>query len=74
MFLLHLAVYMVLAGSLSLDAAFFLLPQGITVRLTCVLLEILPNGLIAKEGQMTWKPELMEPRAVLFGIFSVVPS
>lgn len=39
MFLLHLAVYMVLAGSLSLDAAFFLLPQGITARLMCVLLE-----------------------------------
>ncbi len=72
MFLLHLAVYMVLAGSLSLDAAFFLLPQGITARLMCVLLEILPNGLIAKEGQMTWKPELMEPRAVLFGMVASV--
>ena len=72
MFLLHIAVYMVLAGSLSLDAAFFLLPQGITARLMCVLLEILPNGLIAKEEQMTWKPELMEPRAVLFGMVASV--
>ena len=72
MFLLHLAVYMVLAGSLSPDAVFFLLPQGITARLMCVLLEILPNGLIAKEGQMTWKAELMEPRAVLLGMVASV--
>lgn len=72
MVLLHAAVYLVFAGSLSLKSVFWCLPQGITARLMCVLLEILPNGLVAKEGQMTWRPELMEPRAVFFGMVASV--
>lgn len=70
MLLIHLSVYALLSVVLSLQSWFWVLPAGITPRLMCVVLRILPNGLAAKEGNLTFSPELLSPDVLWAGILS----
>lgn len=70
MVLLHVGSAFVLAVSLSLKPCFMLLPQGIPARMMCVILKILPNGLVAEPGSMTFTPELLEWKGIPMGILA----
>ena len=68
MFLVHVASYSVISAAVSLKPWFALLPGAITSRLMCPVLGILPNGLPAVEGQMTYAAELMGMKNLWIGI------
>ncbi len=70
MFLVHMGSYTVISATISLKPWFALLPGAITSRLMCPVLGVLPNGLLAVEGQMTWAPELMETQNLPIGILA----
>lgn len=70
MLLIHIGSYSLLATGLSLSSFFMILPGGITARLMCIILKILPNGLIAESGSITFSPELLEWRSLPAGIAS----
>ena len=53
----------------SLGSFWFINPYSVTARLMCPLIKVLPNGLIAEEGSLTYSPELMDMKAVPAGIF-----
>lgn len=72
MLLVHLSACALLSAVVSLQSWFWVLPAGITPRLMCVVLRILPNGLAAKEGNLTFSPELLSPDALWAGIFSAL--
>lgn len=63
-----MGTYIIAATTVSLEPWFAALPQGITSRLMCAVLSVLPNGLLAVEGQMTYAPELVEDRWLLIGV------
>lgn len=68
MLCLHMGTYIMAAALVSLKTWFAVIPQGITARLMCAALGVLPNGLLAVEGQMTYSPELVEGRWLLVGV------
>ena len=68
MLLLFMGSYCLSAVELSLHACFMLLPGGIAARLMCIILKILPNGLAAEPGSLTFSPELLERKALTVGI------
>ncbi len=68
MLFLHMGSYCFSAIELSLHACFMLLPGGIAARMMCIVLKILPNGLVAEPGSLTYSPELMERKGLLIGI------
>lgn len=68
--LIHVAGYGITAAAVSLKPYFMLLPGAIPARLMCSILHILPNGLLARPGSMTYSPELMEYRWIPVGIIS----
>lgn len=68
MFLIHMGSYTVQAAIFSLKSWFAVFPGAVTSRLMCPVLGILPNGLPAVEGQMTYAPELVEMENLLVGI------
>ncbi|MDO4308765.1 MAG: lantibiotic immunity ABC transporter MutE/EpiE family permease subunit [Eubacteriales bacterium] len=68
LFLVNIGSYVLVASTISLKSWFALFPGAITSRLMCAVLRILPNGLPAMEGQMTYSPELMEMQNLLIGI------
>lgn len=68
MFLIHMGSYIVQAALFSLKPWFPVFPGAVTARLMCPILGILPNGLPAVEGQMTYTPELVEMGNLLTGI------
>ena len=70
MFLVHMGSYTIISATISLKPWFVLFPGAITSRLMCPVLGVLPNGLLAVEGQMTWAPELMETQNLPIGIFA----
>lgn len=70
MILLHMGSYILLAAELSLQPYFMLLPGGITARVMCIILEILPNGLAAKPGSVTFTPELLEWKGLFLGVMA----
>lgn len=72
MILIHVGSYMVAAAVVSLKSWYMLLPGGITSRMMCPLLGILPNGLLAKEGAVTYSPELVEIWNLPIGILAAV--
>lgn len=59
MVLLHMGSYMLVAFSVSLKSYFILFPGAIASRLMCAVLGVLPNGLPAVPGNMTYSPELV---------------
>lgn len=70
MILLHMGSYILLAAELSLQPYFMLLPGGITARVMCIILKILPNGLVAKPGSITFTPELLEWEGLFLGVMA----
>lgn len=68
MLLIHMGSYTVIAASISLKSWFAVLPGAITARLMVPVLGILPNGLPAVAGEMTYSPELMEIQNLAIGI------
>ena len=70
MLLLHMGSDAVVSAIFSLKPWFAFFPGAITSRLMCPVLGILPNGLLAVEGMMTYSGELMEPRHLLTGVIA----
>lgn len=70
--LLHVISCGILSVTLSLRPYFMALPGGIAARLMCIVLGILPNGLPAKSGSMTFSPELLEVSGIPAGIISAL--
>ncbi len=70
MVLLHIGSYIVLGVELSLCPYFMVFPGGITARLMCIILKILPNGLVAESGSMTFTPELLEWKGFWPGVLA----
>ncbi len=68
MILVHMGSYFILAIELSLQPFFMVLPGGITARMMCRILRILPNGLVAEPGSITFTSELLEWKALPLGI------
>lgn len=68
MVLLHMGMWVLCSAVLSLKPYFWALPGGIAARMMCIILGILPNGLIAEPGSMTYSPELMERTGLPLGI------
>lgn len=68
MFLIHMITCSVISCTISLKPWFAVLPGAITSRLMCPVLGILPNGLPAAEGQMTYSPEFMKMWNLWIGI------
>lgn len=48
--------------------AWFLNPFAIPARLMCAVLHILPNGLAAEEGSVTYTPEMTDTSSIIPGI------
>lgn len=70
--LIHVAGYGMMAFSVSLKPYFMLFPGAIPARLMCSILGILPNGLPAKPGNMTYSPELTDTAMIPAGLISSV--
>lgn len=68
MFLIHMGSYTAISTMVSLKPWFAALPGAITARMMCPVLGILPNGLLAVEGQMTYSPEFMKLQNLMMGI------
>ena len=68
MVLLHMGMWVLCSAELSLKPYFWVLPGGIASRMMCIILGILPNGLVAEPGSMTYSPELMERTGLPLGI------
>lgn len=58
--LIHVAGCGIMGFSISLKPCFLFFPGAIPARLMCGVLGILPNGLPAKPGNMTYSPELTD--------------
>ena len=63
---------MVVDTSYSLTSYYWVLPGGVTARMMCVVLGVLPNGLPARPGEMTWTPQVMDPNSLWIGTISAV--
>lgn len=72
MILIHMGSYILLSAELSLHSFFMALPGGITSRLMCIILKILPNGLVAEPGSMTFTQELLDQNGLPIGIAASV--
>ena len=72
MLLLNMGTYFVIAATASLKSYFFLIPQAIASRLMCSVIGVLPNGLPARPGEMTFSQELLDTSAILPGIAASV--
>lgn len=68
MVFLYMGSMMLCEIELSLKPYFMIVPGGIPSRMMCILLKILPNGLVAEPGSMTYTPELMERQGLPLGI------
>lgn len=68
MLFIHMGSYSILSVTSSLTPWFAFFPGAITARLMCPVLGILPNGLLAVEGQMTYLPELMRIQNIWIGV------
>lgn len=68
--LIHVVSYAIIAPTVSLKPYFMLLPGSVPARLMCSILGVLPNGLPARPGSMTYSPELVEYGAIPVGVIS----
>lgn len=70
MLLIHVGLVGILGILASLKPWFWIFPQAVTSRLMCTVLKVLPNGLPAVEGQMTYTPSLIGWHHVAIGAVS----
>ncbi len=68
MLLVHMGSGTLISVFVSLKPWFALFPGAITSRLMCPILGILPNGLPAMEGQMTYFEEIVGMENLMIGI------
>ncbi|MGF0034640.1 lantibiotic immunity ABC transporter MutE/EpiE family permease subunit [Bariatricus sp. SGI.154] len=68
MVLLHIGSYILAACSISLKPYFMLFSGAITARLMCAVIRVLPNGLPAVPGNMTYSPELVSMKSLPAGV------
>lgn len=66
-FFINLLYNVIGTVSISLTGWWVFCPYAVPARLMCAVIRILPNGLIAEEGSLTFSPELMEMQAVIPG-------
>lgn len=72
MFLVHFIFYNVMAIFLSLSPIYMLFPGAIGARMMCPVLGILPNGLPAQSGEMTFASRLMDSSSIPIGMAASV--
>lgn len=68
MLLIHMATYIVMFSVASLGKFYMLFPGALASRMMCVVLGVLPNGLPAQPGEMTYTPELVDSISLFIGI------
>ena len=66
-FLINLALYMATAVFGALEATFYFWPGALAARVMVPVLGVLPNGLLAVPGSVTYDPALLDAGAVLSG-------
>lgn len=66
-FLVNMAVYMASAVFGALQATFYFWPGALAARVMVPVLGVLPNGLLAVPGSVTYDPALLEVDAILSG-------
>ncbi len=66
--LINIGAYMVLGIIFATENILWMVPYAIPARLMCPILKVLPNGLPAIEGSVTFKPELLSTRVIIPGI------
>lgn len=70
--LINIAAYMILGILAATKSIWWMIPYAIPARLMCPILKVLPNGLPAVEGSMTFKPELLSNSVILPGVIITV--
>ena len=70
--LINIIAYMVLGILAATKSIWWMIPYAIPARLMCPILKVLPNGLPAVEGSMTFKPELLSNSVILPGVIITV--
>lgn len=66
-FLINIALYMATAVFGALEATFYYWPGALAARVMVPVLGVLPNGLLAIPGSVTYDPALLDVGAVLSG-------
>ncbi len=66
-FLVNLVFSIIGTVYVSLTDWWLLCPHAVPARLMCAVIRVLPNGLVAREGSLTFAPELLEMKAVIPG-------
>lgn len=72
MLILHLVLYNVMAIFVSLLPVYMFFPGALAARMMCPVLGILPNGLPAQSGEMTFAPRLMDSSSIPIGMVASV--
>jgi len=67
-FLVNLLCNTAGAVYLSLTDWWIFCPYAVPARLMCAVIRVLPNGLVAEEGSLTFSPELLEMQSVIPGM------
>lgn len=66
--LINIGAYMILGIVAATESIWYLIPYAIPARLMCPIIKVLPNGLPAVKGSMTFKPEMLSSSVILPGI------
>jgi ABC-2 type transport system permease protein len=70
--LINIGAYMILGILAATTRFWWAVPYAIPARLMCPVLRVLPNGLPAVKGNMTFTPELLSKEVIFPGIFITV--
>lgn len=72
MLLISFVGYSLMAVIMALSPFYMFFPGALAARMMCVVLGVLPNGLPAEAGAMTYTPELVELSSIPIGIAASV--
>lgn len=72
MLIIHFVGTELMTIILSLSPIYMFFPGAIGARMMCPLLKIMPNGLPAQTGEMTFAPRLINPSSIPIGIAASV--
>lgn len=68
MLIFHFVWNSLMAVVMSLSPIYMFFPGALGPRMMCVLLKVMPNGLPAQVGEMTYAPRLIDPSSIPIGI------
>lgn len=68
MIIIHFVGYSLSAVIMALSPIYMFFPGALASRMMCVVLKVMPNGLPAKVGEMTYAPRLLDPSSIPIGI------